>query len=61
MTGKPAENTGDKAWITWTYKPIFDEVNNLKEVLCIVSTVPAEKDGRVRGAAAERKNGRGRT
>ena len=26
---------GDKVWITWTYKPIFDEVNNLKEVLCI--------------------------
>jgi PAS domain S-box-containing protein len=26
---------GDKVWITWTYKPIFDEANNLKEVLCI--------------------------
>ena len=26
---------GDKVWITWTYKPIFDEANHLKEVLCI--------------------------
>ena len=26
---------GDKVWITWTYKPIFDEDNILKEVLCI--------------------------
>ena len=26
---------GDKVWITWTYKPIFDEAKNLKEVLCI--------------------------
>jgi PAS domain S-box-containing protein len=26
---------GEKVWITWTYKPIFDETNNLKEVLCI--------------------------
>lgn len=26
---------GDKVWITWTYKPIFDEARNLKEVLCI--------------------------
>ena len=26
---------GEKVWITWTYKPIFDEANNLKEVLCI--------------------------
>ena len=26
---------GDKVWITWTYKPIFDEFKNLKEVLCI--------------------------
>ena len=26
---------GEKVWITWTYKPIFDEAKNLKEVLCI--------------------------
>lgn len=27
---------GDKVWIIWTYKPIFDEEsNNLKEILCI--------------------------
>jgi len=26
---------GEKAWITWTYKPIFDENNDLKEILCI--------------------------
>ena len=26
---------GDKVWITWTYKPIFDEARHLKEVLCI--------------------------
>jgi PAS domain S-box-containing protein len=26
---------GEKVWITWTYKPIFDEASNLKEVLCI--------------------------
>ena len=26
---------GDKVWITWTYKPIFDEENDLKEILCI--------------------------
>jgi PAS domain S-box-containing protein len=26
---------GEKAWIIWTYKPIFDEANNLKEILCI--------------------------
>jgi PAS domain S-box-containing protein len=26
---------GEKAWITWTYKPIFDEYNDLKEILCI--------------------------
>ena len=32
------ENTlrnGNKVWITWTNKPIFDEENNLKEILCI--------------------------
>jgi PAS domain S-box-containing protein len=32
------ENTlrnGSKVWITWTNKPIFDEENNLKEILCI--------------------------
>jgi PAS domain S-box-containing protein len=26
---------GDKVWIIWTYKPLFDEDNNLKEILCI--------------------------
>jgi PAS domain S-box-containing protein len=26
---------GDKAWIIWTYKPVFDEKENLKEILCI--------------------------
>ena len=26
---------GEKVWITWTYKPVFDEANDLKEVLCI--------------------------
>jgi PAS domain S-box-containing protein len=26
---------GDKVWIVWTYKPILDERNNLKEILCI--------------------------
>jgi PAS domain S-box-containing protein len=26
---------GDKVWITWTYKPIFDEAKIVKEVLCI--------------------------
>jgi PAS domain S-box-containing protein len=26
---------GEKAWIIWTYKPIFDESNNLKEILLI--------------------------
>jgi PAS domain S-box-containing protein len=26
---------GDKVWITWTYKPIFGEAKDLKEVLCI--------------------------
>jgi len=25
---------GDKVWIIWTYKPIFDEENNIKEILC---------------------------
>ena len=32
------ENTlrnGNKVWITWTNKPIFDEDNILKEILCI--------------------------
>jgi PAS domain S-box-containing protein len=32
------ENTlrnGEKAWIVWTNKPIFDEDNKLKEILCI--------------------------
>jgi PAS domain S-box-containing protein len=27
--------SGAKAWIIWTYKPVFDEDNNLKEILCI--------------------------
>jgi PAS domain S-box-containing protein len=26
---------GEKVWIIWTYKPIFDEADNLKEILCI--------------------------
>jgi PAS domain S-box-containing protein len=26
---------GEKVWIVWTYKPIFDEGNSLKEILCI--------------------------
>jgi PAS domain S-box-containing protein len=26
---------GDRVWITWTCKPIFDEANNVREVLCI--------------------------
>jgi PAS domain S-box-containing protein len=26
---------GEKAWMTWTYKPIFDDGDKLKEVLCI--------------------------
>ena len=26
---------GGKVWIIWTYKPIVDEENNLKEILCI--------------------------
>ncbi len=26
---------GGKVWIIWTYKPIFDEDDNLKEILCI--------------------------
>jgi PAS domain S-box-containing protein len=25
---------GEKAWIVWTYKPLFDEQNHLKEILC---------------------------
>ncbi|MBN1189211.1 MAG: PAS domain S-box protein [Dehalococcoidales bacterium] len=32
------ENTlrnGEKAWIVWTNKPIFDDNNKLKEILCI--------------------------
>jgi len=27
--------SGGKVWIIWTYKPIFDENDNLKEILCI--------------------------
>ena len=27
--------SGGKVWIIWTYKPIFDEDDNLKEILCI--------------------------
>lgn len=27
--------SGSKVWIIWTYKPLFDEDNNLKEILCI--------------------------
>jgi PAS domain S-box-containing protein len=26
---------GEKAWVTWTYKPIFDKDRNLIEILCI--------------------------
>ena len=26
---------GEKVWMIWTYKPILDEANNLKEILCI--------------------------
>ena len=26
---------GEKAWIIWTYKPVFDEAGNLKEILAI--------------------------
>jgi PAS domain S-box-containing protein len=26
---------GEKAWIVWTNKPIYDEQNSLKEILCI--------------------------
>jgi len=26
---------GEKVWMIWTYKPIFDEENHLKEILCI--------------------------
>ena len=26
---------GDRVWMVWTYKPILDESNNLKEILCI--------------------------
>ncbi len=29
------KKNGDKVWITWTYKPIFDDAKNLKEILCI--------------------------
>ena len=25
---------GDKVWMAWTYKPIMDDSNNLKEILC---------------------------
>jgi len=25
---------GEKVWIIWTYKPIYDEDNNIKEILC---------------------------
>jgi PAS domain S-box-containing protein len=25
---------GEKAWIVWTYKPLFNEQNQLKEILC---------------------------
>jgi PAS domain S-box-containing protein len=25
---------GEKVWLVWTYKPILDEANNLKEILC---------------------------
>ena len=25
---------GEKVWMVWTYKPILDEANNLKEILC---------------------------
>ncbi len=25
---------GEKVWMAWTYKPIMDESNNLKEILC---------------------------
>ncbi len=27
--------SGEAAWITWTYKPIFDGNKKLKEILCI--------------------------
>jgi PAS domain S-box-containing protein len=26
---------GDKVWMVWTFKPVMDEENNLKEILCI--------------------------
>ena len=26
---------GNKVWIAWTYRPIFDNIKNLKEILCI--------------------------
>ena len=26
---------GNKVWIAWTYRPIFDNIENLKEILCI--------------------------
>ena len=28
-------SNGENVWMIWTYKPIMDEANNLKEILCI--------------------------
>ncbi|UCF92561.1 MAG: PAS domain S-box protein [Desulfobacterales bacterium] len=30
---------GEKIWITWTYKPIFDPEGHLKEILCVGNDV----------------------
>ena len=34
---------GDKVWITWTYKPIFDEENDLKKYYALASIAPSKK------------------
>ncbi len=34
-----AGRSGERIWITWTYKPIFDEEGRMKEILCIGNDV----------------------
>jgi PAS domain S-box-containing protein len=34
---------GEKVWIAWTYKPIFDEEGQFREVLCIGNDITALK------------------
>jgi PAS domain S-box-containing protein len=41
---------GETAWITWTYKPIFDESNNLIEILCTGIDSTEKKKGEEQAA-----------